>query len=84
MNASSILEQVKGYKKNSILDVSAKSAKKRYASSLAEVDLVVNAEPDLPLAVPLNFAALPASETVEILKKKNLERFETVAKNLEL
>jgi len=55
MNASSILEVVKGYKKNSILD--AHSVKKRYASSMAEIDLVVNAEPDLPLAVPLNFSA---------------------------
>jgi hypothetical protein len=35
------------------------------------------------LAVPLHVHALPASEVVEIMKKKNLDRFETVAKNLE-
>jgi len=38
----------------------------------------------LPLAVPLHIHAMPASERVEIKKKKNLDRFESVAKNLEL
>ena len=47
-------------------------------------ELVVNNDPDLPLFVPLNYSSLELSERVELMKKKNLDRFETAAKNLEV
>ena len=45
-------------------------------------ELIVNNQPDLPLKVPLEKSSLAASVRVELLKKKNLERFEGVAHRL--
>ena len=42
-------------------------------------DLVVNHNPDVPLKVPLDQSSLTKWQKVEILKKKNLDRYETVA-----
>ena len=42
-------------------------------------DLVVNLNPDVPLKVPLDQSSLTKWQKVEILKKKNLDRYETVA-----
>ena len=46
-------------------------------------DLVVNLNPDVPLKVPLDQSSLTKWQRVEILKKKNLDRYETVAQNLQ-
>lgn len=46
-------------------------------------DLVVNLNPDVPLKVPLGQSSLTKWQKVEILKKKNLDRYETVAQNLQ-
>ena len=46
-------------------------------------DLIVNSQPDLPLAVPLEQSSLPKSQKIEMLKQKNLDRFEQVALNLQ-
>jgi|DEB0MinimDraft_12_1074336.scaffolds.fasta_scaffold111561_1 O-succinylbenzoate synthase len=46
-------------------------------------DLIVNSRPDLPLRVPLDKSMMPASVKAEILKKHNLNRYETVACNLQ-
>lgn len=53
-------------------------------SKLDTNSLVVNNDPDVPLYVPLHFSSLEMSERVELMKQKNLNRFETAAKNLEL
>lgn len=45
-------------------------------------DLVVNRLPDLQLKVPLDQISVAVSEKVESLKKRNLDRFETVSQNL--
>ena len=42
-------------------------------------DLIVNSQPDLPLKVPLDKAALAYSAKVEIMKKRNIDRYENVA-----
>ena len=47
-------------------------------------DLVVNKLPVLPLKVSMQEAATPASERMERMKKKNLDRFATVSQNLRL
>ena len=44
---------------------------------------VVNLKPEIPLKVPLEKASLHVSEKVELLKRKNLSRYEMVAQNLE-
>lgn len=42
-------------------------------------ELIVNAEPDVPLKVPLDINSLRYDKKAEVLKQKNLERFEKVA-----
>lgn len=42
-------------------------------------DLVVNRLPDLALKVPLGQVSTAVAEKVESLKKRNLDRFETVS-----
>lgn len=46
-------------------------------------ELVVNLKPEIPLKVPLERASLHVFEKVELLKRKNLSRYEVVALNLE-
>ena len=45
-------------------------------------ELIVNAEPDVPLKVPLDINSLRYDNKAKLLKQKNLERFEKVAHNL--
>jgi hypothetical protein len=45
-------------------------------------ELIVNAEPDVPLKVPLDIHSLRYDNKARLLKQKNLERFEKVAQNL--
>lgn len=68
------------FRHGSIASMSSLSPRKK----LNRNELVVNNDPDLPLFVPLNYSSLELSERVELMKKKNLDRFETAAKNLEL
>jgi hypothetical protein len=42
----------------------------------------VNADPDVPLKVPLDLSSLRFDRKAKQLKIKNLERFENVANNL--
>ena len=46
------------------------------------MELIVNAEPEIPLKVPLNKSVLRYDLKAKNLKLKNLERFEKVAINL--
>ena len=46
------------------------------------MELIVNAEPEIPLKVPLNKSVLRYDLKAKHLKLKNLERFEKVAINL--
>jgi hypothetical protein len=49
---------------------------------LDKMELIVNAEPEIPLKVPLNKSVLRYDLKAKHLKMKNLERFEKVAINL--
>lgn len=50
--------------------------------ALEASSLVVNNQPELPLAVPLEYSSLPIGQKVEDLKKRNMVRHESAAAKL--